>query len=499
MNSSKASTFHYLSQLENSLVAKVEPNNSADSDGIISTGSNDIESPQETIRYANTADGMLCQRDPDVLLRYVYMAKSDEEKALRQNELFQRASVRLACLPNGSNFDYLEVSREQSSFDPRIQAGQGEDFLETGVVNTGLFCCPIVLTFIETKNVIRRLALDHPKQVHIRREIESALAMFSCTPLASVSVESIIAIDDLNGITPLQVQEALTREARKMSAQFEPDQVEVPQTMANPRHDLIRQHQANWSLNLPQRQEIAVPVGGTRPAAFLVVAFFSWDRNFDAPKFDGPWMSGHRRLQELLEGYLSQDICSEVGESGRNAGPERTLVEVGRPAFIQSALTRAQIMLYQNMTEDALARGDSFGLKVEQHASVLHWHATTVSNANQSSDFNLEPENASLAFPPYSCTDDDELLTVVEHVYDSTWRPQSHIDEIQRGALEVVEKTKSFETSMIDFTSEPVQLEFQFDRETRPWAALGKSSIQSDDEASELERSIDELDDPTLH
>jgi hypothetical protein len=323
--------------------------------------------------------------------------------------------------------------------------------------------------------------------------------MFCCTPLASLRVESIIAIDDLNGVTPLQVQEALTREARKMSGQFEPDKIEIPQAMTNPRHDLVRQHQGRWSLNLPQRHEIAVPVGGTRPGAFLVVAFYSWDRNFDAPKFDDPWMSGHRRLKALLEGYLSQDSYNEVGESGRNASPERTLVEVGKPAFIQSALTQSQIMLYQNMAVDARERGDSFGIKVEQLASVLHWNATTISNANQPSDFASNPENASFAFPPYSCMVDDELLTVVEHVYDSTWRPQSHIDEIQQGALEVVEKAKSLEPPMIDFTSEPVQLEFQFDREPRPWIVPGPSSIRSDDEASESEKSIEELDDPTLH
>jgi hypothetical protein len=499
MTKSKTSIFLCLSQLANSLFAKDEPNTLADPARNNSIGLNDIVSPQDSIRYANTTDGMLCQRDPDVLLRYLFMANSDEQRAMRQNELFQHASVRLACLPNGRNVDYLEVSREQSRFDPRIQAGQGEEYLETGVVHTGLFCCPIVLTFVETKNVIRRLALDHPSQAHVRSEIESALAMFCCTPLASLRVESIIAIDDLNGVTPLQVQESLTREARKMSGQFEPDKIEIPEAMTNPRHDLVRQHQGRWSLNLQQRQEIAVPVGGTRPGAFLVVAFYSWDRNFDAPKFDDPRMAGSRRLQELLEGYLSQDTCSEVGESGRNAGSERTLVEVGKPTFIQSALTQSQIMLYQNMAEDARERGDSFGLKVEQRASVLHWNATVVSNANQPSDLNSNFENASLPFPPYSCTDDDELLTVVEHVYDSTWRPQSHIDEIQQGAMELVEKAKSLEPSMIDFTSEPVQLEFQFDREPRPWVAHGQSSIQSDDEAFESKSSIGELDDPTLH
>jgi hypothetical protein len=156
-------------------------------------------------------------------------------------------------------------------------------------------------------------------------------------------------------------------------------------------------------------------------------------------------------------------------------------------------------MLYQNMAEDARERGDSFGIRVEQHSSTIRWSATTISSANQPSDSSSHLENASLPFPPYSCTDEDELLTVVEHVYDSTWRPQSHIDEIQQGAMEVVEKAKSLESSMIDFTSEPVQLEFQFDREPRPWFAHGQSSIQSDDEASELEKSIDELDDPTLH
>jgi hypothetical protein len=156
-------------------------------------------------------------------------------------------------------------------------------------------------------------------------------------------------------------------------------------------------------------------------------------------------------------------------------------------------------MLYQNMAEDARERGDSFGIKVEQHASVLRWSATTISSANQPSDFSSHLENTSLAFPPYSCTDDDELLTVVDHVYDSTWRPQSHIDEIQRAAQKVAEEAKSPEPSVIDFTSGPVQFEFEFDREPRPWSAHEQSSIQFDDEASESEKSITELDDPTLH
>jgi hypothetical protein len=502
MNNSKPFKFHSIDLSADALLAKVARKSAAISNGVEPFGSTGSASPlgptgPDSIRYAKTIDGMLCQRDPDDLLRYLNAAQGEQERERRQNQLFERASVRLACLPNGVNYEHLEVSSEQSRLNSS-NAGQEEEFLETGIVITGLIAFPIVLTFSENQNVIRRLALDNAKQLHVVQEIENALAHFSSTPLAGVRVESIIAVDDLNGITPLQVQTAMVRETRKMSGEFEPTAVEIPQDMLNPRFDLIRRHQAGWSLNLPQRQEFALPVGGSRAVAYLVIAFFSWDRDIPAPLLDDPWMLGERRLQSLLEGYFAQDSCSSAGEAGRNASPNRTTVSVGQPAFIQTALTNAQKMLYEKIASTAHEKGDSFELKVESRASVLHWQATVNSNVTQPNASTLGEKNEAPIVPSLM-SGDHEVLAVVEHIYDSTWRPQSHIDEVKQGVLKSSSQGKSQIPEFADGTSKPVQLDLQFGSGEKLNTIPTARSFHSDDDESGEGNSRDASNGSTLH
>jgi hypothetical protein len=393
------------------------------------------EKPIETIRYAHNARGMLSHRDPDVLRRYVLDARTEEEQAARQNELFKCASVALACVPSGHQFDLLQHSHAHEGIDHRVSAGIGESFKSLGVVNCGVFGCPIVVTFKNPKKIFRRLPLDHLQtQAHVARAIEKSLAMCSATPLAFARVESMICLNDLNGITPLQVQAATSNESRRMNGDFKDIAVQIPDSMSSKTFNGYRRHQGGWSLQLPQVDDVWTEVGPNQPVSFLIIGYLGWDCYLPSPLFVDHSKEGALKLRTLIEGYLAQDRCSGDGELGSYAAPDRVQVEVGKPTWIHEALTEAQAMQFAIMEKSAGKTQSSFALKREQYGSILHWTGT-ISPMQHELPFSRSHVNSAgteSASGGLSC---EQPTAVVESIYDAFWRPESHALEIEQRVL----------------------------------------------------------------
>jgi hypothetical protein len=391
------------------------------------------DKPIESIRYARNAKGMLSHRDPEILRRYILDARTKEEQAQRQNELFQSASVGLACIPSGHQFD-LQNARALRGLDAHATNGAGESFKSLGVANCGVFGCPVVVTFRNPKQIFRRLPLDHQTQAHVAQAIEQSLSMSSSTPFAFARVESMICVTDLNCITPLQIQSAVSNESRRMTGDFKRVAFDIPETMKSTRFDAFRKHQGGWSLQMPQLHEVWTDVGPNQSVSFLIIGYFGWDCYLPFPVFVDYPNGGAQRLRTILEGYLAQDGCSNHGELGFQAATDRVEVEVGRLTWMHEALTQAQAMQFAVMKRRAQKVQGSFSLRREQRGNVQHW-AASIAPAQMELRVAAVRENSAVATNVTGGRLNDQKACVVEHIYDAFWRPESHISEIEKLVL----------------------------------------------------------------
>jgi hypothetical protein len=394
-----------------------------------------IDQALDSIRYAPNVRGMLSNRDPEVLRRYILDSRTQEEQAERQNELFHRASVSLACVPTGHQFDLLQFAHAHEGIDRRVSDGVGESFKSLGVANCGVFACPIVVTFKNSKKIFRRLPLDHLlTQAHVANSIEQSLAMCSATPIAYARVESMICVTDLNGITPLQVQTATSNESRRMNGDFKGISVHIPEAMRSTKFDAYRKHQGGWSLQLPQVDEVWTEVGPNQPVAFLIIGYFAWDCYLPSPLFVDHSKEGALKLRTLIEGYLAQDRCASDGELGSHAASDRVQVEVGKLRWMHEALTEAQTTQFAVMEKRAGHTQSSFALKREQRGSILHWTAT-ISPAQFELPFQRSHVKSASTGSTSAGLFCEQPTSMVESIYDAFWRPESHVREIEQRVL----------------------------------------------------------------
>jgi hypothetical protein len=377
---------------------------------------------------------MLSNRDPEVLRRFILDARTPEEQTERQIELFQCASVTLSCIPPGHQFDLLQYAHALEGVDRRIADGGGESFKYSGVANCGVFALPVLVKFASPKNIFSRLPLDHPIQGHFARAIEQSLAMCSATPLAFARVESMIAVSDLNGITPLQVQSSVSNESRRLSGTFQATEVAIPESMKTVKFDAYRKHQGGWSMKLPQVDEVWKFTGPNHPVAYLIIGYFGWDSYLPRPVFLDHSPVGRHRLRSLIEGYLVQDKCSSKGELGCNVAPDRVQVEVGKLKWIHESLTAAQVMQFKAMEQRAGRTQSRFDLTLERRASILHWKSR-ISPLQFEFPFDTNGVAPTRMADTNSGLFAEQPTAAIEHVYDGFWRPDGHIGEIEQQVL----------------------------------------------------------------
>jgi hypothetical protein len=292
----------------------------------------------------------------------------------------------------------------------------------------------VVVTFGTAQNIFKRLPLDHYTQVNVTKEIEKSLALCSETPLVYARVESMIAVCDMNGFTPLQIQTAVSNETRRLSGDFKASEVQIPEFMKSTKFDSYRRHQGGWSLKLPQADDLWTVVGPNQPVAFLLIVYLGWNRLLPGPKLSDPSPVERQRLRNLLQGYLAQDRVSGDGELGTFATPERVQVEVGRPMWMDDALTQAQVMQFKQMANWADKTQCSFDLKHEQRATIHHWTART-SPIQFEFPFDRYCPESTCGGSANSGLFAEQPIAVVEHIYDGFWRPDRHVQQIEQQVL----------------------------------------------------------------
>jgi hypothetical protein len=235
-----------------------------------------------------------------------------------------------------------------------------------------------------------------------------------------------ISVTELNAVTPLQIQSAVSNETRRLNGDFKVSSVHIPEAMRCAKFDAFRKHQGGWSMKLEQTDDLWTVVGPSQPVAFLIIGYFGWDRLLPSPMFVDHSLVGNQKLCSLIEGYLAQDRCSSEGELGAYATPDRVRVEVGKPMWVHEALTKAQEMQFKAMEQRAVQTRSGFEYNLEQRGSILHWTArvSPIQSEFQFDAGGLSPAHTSTNF---SLVDTHS----VEHVYDAFWRPARHVREIE--------------------------------------------------------------------
>jgi hypothetical protein len=419
----------------------------------------------DTIRYANAPDGLLSHRDEDVLRRYILDSETFQMKAENQIGLFKSASVRLSCLPSEHKSKLQKYTNLLNGDGCKSKQITQNIFGDVGVVNCGLFVCPVVVTFAQSKKIFKRLPLDHFKQEHVARFIEQALATCCATPLAFARVEAMIALDDMNSVTPLQVQTAVNNESRRVSGDFSPTAVHIPESMRSKTYDSFRNHQAGWSLKLPQVQDVWTEIGPDKPVAFLLVVYMGWPRHLRSPVFTDGQHAGRQKLQALLEGYLAQDTYSGNGEIGAHPKQGRVNVRVDHPMFIHDALTTAQTMQFQTMAKRASESKRSFELTSEQRGFIQHWIAriSPLQDAFAAPKFSNEQSGSAGPANIEYFGSSDAPRVVVEQIYDAFWRPEGHVLDIENAIRKRLQKIPASGHIEIDGNENKAQRQYSFD------------------------------------
>ena len=353
----------------------------------------------EGIRYADTVEGRLCQRDPDILKRYLLDAPTFEERERRQEALFFSASSDMAIAPTVQRVPGCSVY-------PGAQDSQS-----AGVVQCGLFCLPVVFTSARAMNVFARLPLDQPSSRTFTRELQDVILQSSPALLTSARIESLISMDELLGVSPLTAFLAVSNETKRHAGTFNARPCEVAAKASETVDQKRRLLESNWSLRPAQSANAIRPVGPYHPVAYLMVMFCTWDAQSARPDIRQISPTGKFQLQELLRTYLAKDQTNNHGETGHTGNLERIRLSVGSIAPIHHAISDAQGLQLQMAAQRAREVGLEFQISHGQIGSEIHWKASI-----QGQDADGDPIE----------------LTVADCSYDSTWRSDRHVDQIQQ-------------------------------------------------------------------
>jgi hypothetical protein len=273
--------------------------------------------------------------------------------------------------------------------------------------------------------------------MNLAQSLEAQVTKLGATHLSYVRVESLIAVAELNSISPLQLQSATSNETRRMSGLLEPAAVAIPESMRSKEFDSYRKHQGGWSLRLPQIADVRTECGPDQPVPFLLICYFGWDASLPEPKFTHD-EDAIQTLRTLLEGYLTGDKCSAQGELGAQASPERVTVWVDRPLLMQDALTRAQVMHFRALSKIARKNNRRFELTRVQSGSIQHWKASVLPQQEQRG-VKVQFGNGEMGvFPGDGANEelfDEPPPVTIEQVYDSLWRPKRHVQDIEHQLL----------------------------------------------------------------
>ena len=332
---------------------------------------NDAELQPALLRYATTVQGLLAERDPHRIRRFILDASDSIEQSRRLIDLFTQSATRLT----------LDSSRQR-------------------VVQTGLYAWPVALCMAEHLRVRSYFGLDSRHSSGLKTELSLAWARALGVTASDVVVHGFIDVRHLAGAAPLAVQSFMGKQCHRAS--------HIPALPAGAKPVLTTPHSERdaWGALLHPECEELTAVGRSHPVAFLLMAFVSWHPHTAAPVCNDSRGSSALRLQSLLQAMFTHESHCPDGSAKPGAShliqPE---VRSGTPQRLHEAMTQAQWMQLAWMAERARRTDCSFELEQRQSGSLLTWSAKLTD-----------------AF--------DQVSAGLEYTYDGFWRPASHVQAI---------------------------------------------------------------------
>jgi|JI10StandDraft_1071094.scaffolds.fasta_scaffold06408_12 hypothetical protein len=320
----------------------------------------------ELILYAQTAQGLLAQRDPDALRRFILDSDCEAEQNFRQGLLFAMASTRLAKWPHSG-------LPHTAPFRPRI-------------VQAGLYALPVVFCMEQSVRIRSSFNFDSRRSTGLKAELTLAFAEGLNLPPGDVRIQDTVAVQYLAGVSPLSLQASMVNRLKNTS---------------NPASNCSPSDEALSSL-LPAGVQEFIAVGRDSPAAFVVMAIVAWDTDRNPPVFTDPLKLASQRMQALLQALFTHALpAADPNVTTCSPALVHSEVRVGQIQPLHEAMTQAQWMQMAWTAERARRTGCSFCLEHHHEQEMTKWTA--------------------------SLTDDSgDVVTQVSYEYLSFWRPIQH-------------------------------------------------------------------------
>lgn len=354
---------------------------------------------------ANTPGGLLAQRDPEQLRRYVLNANDEAEQERRQRELLALGSQTLSFWPT-----------EASDLSP----GRNGQRANTRVTHIRLWAWPVLVSHANVINVASAFSLGPGGPGSLACEVTRAWAAALDVSSTELRVEGAVSVERLTALSPLKLQSIMSHESRRLAS--------AEQTGSTPARGAPgvsgAQWEAPWSLALVPLDNSVTQFVPDRPLVFILTAFVAGNSTSSHPLCQSQLQDAKARMVELMSALFTAGQRTPIA-SGNTGGhqsqsvifekqTERTSVvpaiRMGQPQTFYEAVTQGQWMQLAWMAERARKTGRQFRLSQQQQGSLLTWEAHIGHDSEE--------------------TDEDGPL--LRHTYDGFWRPVGHVQVIQR-------------------------------------------------------------------
>ena len=347
----------------------------------------------ELIRYANTPNGLLSQREVERLRRYVLDAPDQTQQEARQQALFD------------AGFGVLS-HRPQSSVAPPANSSP--------VVKLGLFAWPVLVRHDSRVHMRNALSLKN-WDAALLAEVNAAWARTLGVHSADVCSVAAVSVHRLTDLSPLILQACMSRESRRLALI-----AKCSGQDSNSSPTLLTSTDPNqWqSGEVPDVTTIMEP---DRPEVLLLLAYVGWDHWRQHPTCQTYDVWGSARMSDLMTavmtyGQAQTSVAAPAGLSLANAHlvpPQRTPCKphilLGRPQPLHDAITQGQWLQLAGMCNCAMLSSSEFRVSHVQQGDLLTWSAAILD-------------------------DEGDPQTTLRYTYDGFWRPRSHVNAIYQNS-----------------------------------------------------------------
>ena len=333
----------------------------------------------DLIRYANTPEGLLAQRDPERMRRFLLEASDPSELATRQQALWTCATNHLALWPR--SIGTRSHPNQVSSAAPTVRAT--------------VYILPILLTTSQTVRVRNYFHWEGDQALGLRHKLEAAWAQSLGIDASRVRMLEVFSARHLLSVSPSQIYSWLSGRCRDLEAGSQ---------SLFPRKTVVRP--SGWPMSFGSDVTVHSEVGTDLPMVYLLTALVATETESAIPKA----LLGHNAaMKQLLDAVFTHVLAAENIDPTfmkRKVVPQ---VRLGRIESFCDALTQAQVM-------------------------ELGWLCERAGLTNQSVQFRHEYWNTLDRLIATATDEEGDARLSIDYSYDGFWRPANHIETILQHA-----------------------------------------------------------------